>query len=103
MIKLNKTSYCHVVIRLLCYTIEKDSGMKLVTNLSNDFDKITFRNALGYITIDYQNDMCCTVSYKVTDKDVEIIDEIIVRCNWLELGNKYNNKEKEGINHGITK
>jgi len=46
MIKLNRTSYCHVNIRFMCYQIERNSGMKLQTQLDDNFEKIEFSNKL---------------------------------------------------------
>lgn len=88
MIKLNRTSYCHVNIRYMCYQIERNSGMKLQTELGDNFEKIEFSNKYGYIKIDYLNNTCYVLGYKLSKKDIYLLDYIMVSCNWLEMGNQ---------------
>lgn len=86
--KLNNTSYVHVIIRKLCLQLELLSGMKLVTDLGEEFYEIRFVDKLGYIVIDFRKDTCFTISHKLTKKEISAIDDIMLYCNWLETGEK---------------
>lgn len=87
--KLNNTSYAHVTIRQLCLQLELLSGMKLVTDLSEEFNQLRFVDSYGYIVIDYNNNACFTLSHKLTKKEIATIDDLFVHCRWLEIGHKY--------------
>lgn len=89
--KLNHTSYVHVTIRQLCVQLEVLSGMKLITNLSDDFYEIRLINSYGYIIIDYCNNACFTLSHHLSNKEFETIKDIMLYCNWLLIGDKYKN------------
>ena len=95
MLKLNKTSYCHVQIRLACYKLEQSSKMKLETNLDENFDQIRFKKQLGYITIDYKNNAVFVLGHKITVAEHDIIENIMSYCNWLETMSNYQNKNSK--------
>lgn len=86
MLKLNNKAHAHVTIRQLCLQLELLSGMKLVTDLGENFDEIRFVNAYGYIVIDYAKNACFTLSHKLTNKEMATINDITIYCNWLETG-----------------
>lgn len=92
--KLNNTSYAHVTIRKLCFQLELLSGMKLVTDLSEEFDEIRFINSFGYIVIDYKRNACFTLSHKLDKKEMATIDDITLHCQWLEIGRKWTEERK---------
>lgn len=84
--KLNNTYYVHKKIRLLCFQLQQISGLKLITNLE-DFEEIVFKGNLAYIRI--QNNVCFTLNHKLTQDEVNIIDDILVYWRWLEIGQRY--------------
>ena len=84
--RLNSTSFVHQQIRKLCFQLELLSGMKLVTDLSDEFYEIRFTFKLGYIVIDYRKNACFVISHRLTKEEVATIDDIMTYCNWLELG-----------------
>lgn len=97
MIKLNKTSYAHVKIRLLCAYFEAITGLKLATNLSKEFKELFFMNQLSYIKIDYENETLYTLSYQIGTEEEYIIDNLVTLCNWLELGKRVSNLCNENV------
>ena len=99
--KLNNHSYLHKKIRLLCLQLEKLTGLRLVTNLSDNFQEISFMNELSYITIDYKHEKSHILSHRLTDNEWATITDIILYCSWLYIGQKYESKRKETAN--ITK
>lgn len=92
---LNKYSYCHKNIRLLCYWLEQKTNMKLKTNLDGKFHMLVFKNDLQYLLIDWQDNMYATLCYKLDAKEVEAIEDIILYLSWLETGKKYERKHKK--------
>lgn len=93
--KLNTTSYVHVTIRQLCLQLELLSGMKLITELSEEFDEIRFIDKYGYIVIDYKKEACFTLSHRITKKETDTISDLMIYLKWLETGRKYNNEEED--------
>lgn len=87
--KLNCISYVHVLIRQLCFQLEQTSGLRTATDLSKDFKEIRFENDYSYIIIDYRDDVCFTLSHKLTEKEMAIIKDIVLHLQWLEIGIKY--------------
>ena len=94
--KLNKSSYVHISIRKMCLQLELLADMKMITDLSDDFTEIKFINKLGYILIDYRNEACFTLSHHLTKLEMSIIEDIMLYCNWLELGIRVNEMIKKG-------
>lgn len=93
--KLNTTSYVHVTIRQLCLQLELLSGMKLITELCEEFDEIRFIDKYGYIVIDYKKEACFTLSHRITKKETDTISDLMTYLKWLETGRKYNNEEDD--------
>ena len=89
---LNNTSYVHKLIRRNCSQIEALAGMKMVTNLSEEFEQIQFLNKLGYIIIDYQKNAILSLSHKMTDIELGLAKDIIMYLDWLETGKKVKEK-----------
>lgn len=94
MIKLNNTSYVHVTIRKLCLQLELLSGMKLITDLNEEFEQIRFINSIGYIVIDFEKNACFTLSHKLDKKEMATINDIMLYCQWLETGRKYEEEKR---------
>lgn len=92
--KLNTTSYCHKTIRKLCLQLQLLSGTELLTNLDEEFNEIRFINKVGYIIIDYNNQVCFTLSHKIDHIEWQTIKDIILYCNWLEIGREYQERNK---------
>ena len=85
---LNDYSYVHVTIRKLCLQVELLSGMKLITNLNEDFYEVRFVNKYGYIVIDWRKNACFSLSHKVTAKEMGAIKDIILYLDCLETFEK---------------
>lgn len=81
--KLNNFSYMHKKIRILLFLIEQETGMKLLTNLDEEFDCILFANELQHMRIDYLQEMVCTISVRITPRLQKLIDDVIVSLRWL--------------------
>ena len=90
--RLNEHSAVHVRIRKCCQQIELLANMKLVTDLSQEYDQIRFVNKLGYIHIDYRNETCFTLGIHLNDLELQIVKDIMLFNNWLETGEKIQNK-----------
>lgn len=89
---LNKYSYCHKNIRLLCYQLEQKTQLQMKTNLDAEFEQLIFKNNLQYIMIDWKTYTIATLSYKLSNKEIQIIEDIILYLDWLETGKRF---EKE--------
>ena len=87
--KLNKTAHVHVTIRQLCLQLELLSGMKLVTDLNEEFKMLRFIDAYGYIVIDYHKNACITLSHKLNKNEMATIEDLLIYCRWLEIGHQY--------------
>lgn len=83
---LNKYSYLHLNIRKLSSQLEAISGMKLITDFDNEFVEVRFMNTLGYIVIDFRRNAVYTLSHKLDLVEKEIVEQILIYCRWLELG-----------------
>lgn len=90
--KLNETAYTHKQIRKACQQLELLTDMKLVTDLSNDFNQIRFVNKLGYILIDYRNEACFILGHKLSHVEWQLVQDVMLYCNWLETGEKYSKR-----------
>ena len=101
--KLNNSSFVHVTIHKLCLQIELLSGMKLVTDLNDDFYEIRFVNAYGYIVIDWRRNACFSLSHKVDKKQMEAIQDIMLYCRWLEIGDEVKEERKRRNAHDRKK
>lgn len=97
MIRLNKTSYAHVRARFNLFKLEQESGMKLTTNIDEDFDELLLKNALSYIRIDYNNNLCFAMSHKLTKKEMELIKDITIDCSCAELAKKLRENAAERL------
>lgn len=84
--KLNEKSYVHVKIRKLCKLLEQISGLENITDLGGEFDEIQFIGKYSYIIIDYKKETILLLSYKLSAKELEIIEDINFELNWLETG-----------------
>lgn len=93
--KLNNTSYVHKRIRLLCFQLEQFSGLKLVTNLSEEFKEVKFMNPLSYIVLDYKNEVIFSMCYKMSNTELKIAEEIILYCGWLWVFEEYYRKKNK--------
>ena len=89
---LNNTSYVHKMIRRNCSQLEVIADMKMVTNLSEEFEQIQFLNKLGYIIIDYHRFAILTLSHKMTDLELELAKDILMYLDWLETGKEIQEK-----------
>lgn len=94
--KLNKTSYVHKKIRMLCFQLEQFTNLKMITDLSEEFTQIRFMNSLSYIIIDFKRNTCFSMSCKLDCQEFDIVQEILIYLNWLHIGevtmNKLNKK-----------
>lgn len=87
--KLNNYSYVHILIRQLCFRLEKSSGLPLRTSLSDEFSEIRFENDFSHIIINFKKEICFTLSHKLTNQEFEMIKDIMLYYNWLRIGNEY--------------
>lgn len=87
--KLDNISHCHKDIRMLCFQLETLTGLKCVTNLSEEFEEIRFTNSLSYIVIDFKRDAVYTMSYKLEKKEWETVKDILIDTTWLYVGHNY--------------
>ena len=95
---LNDTSHVHRLIRRNCSKLEALSGMKLVTDLSNNFSQIQFMNKLGYIIIDYKRNAILSLSHKMTDVELKLAQDIMLYLDWLNTARMYTGKRYEKDN-----
>lgn len=84
--RLNNVSYAHKQIRLLCFQLERITGLKLKTDLSENFEEIRFENELSYIIIDFKNYAYFTLSYNLDAKEEATIEDILTHTSWLYIG-----------------
>jgi len=84
--KLNEKSYVHVKIRKLCRLLEQITGLINITDLGEEFEEIQFIDKYSYIIIDYKNETILLLSYKLSARELEIINDINFELNWLETG-----------------
>lgn len=84
--KLNNHSHVHVTIRRLCLQLEMLSEMKLITDLSDDFYEVRFVDKFGYIVIDWRKKACFSLSHKLTQKEMAVINDLIIYLRWLDIG-----------------
>ena len=87
--KLNNTAYCHKQIRLLCYQLQTFTGLKLMTNLSEEFDEVRFMNELSYIVIDFERNACYTMSYAMDENEWQTVKDILLFTRWLYIGQNW--------------
>ena len=80
---LNSISYIPKKIRFILFQIEQETGMKLLTNLDEEFDCILFANELQHMRIDYLHEMVCTISVGITPRLRKLIDDVILYLRWL--------------------
>lgn len=86
--KLNNSSYGHLRVRFLCATLENTTGMKLITNLSDDFAFLQFKGRFSYLTINYQMNMYSILNCKLNKAEADMVEDIIVTLNFIELGHR---------------
>lgn len=89
---LNETSYVHKKIRTLCGQLEILTNTKLITDLGNNFTDIKFVDKYGYIIIDYKKEIIYTLANNLEPVPFEIVKDIVLNCNWLEIGEKWQRK-----------
>ena len=90
--RLNNYSYVHKHIRLLCLLLEKETGLKLTTNLGGDISALRFESELSYIILDFRNMRAFILCVNLDRKQRQIIEELMAYCSWLEMGEKYSTK-----------
>lgn len=88
-LKLNNFSYCHRQIRLLCYEFETKTSLKLRTELSENFNDIRFSNEVSYVIIDFRKENWRIMSYKLQAEEWQILQDIMLYCVWLYIGEKW--------------
>lgn len=88
-LKLDNTSYVHKQSRLLCLQLELLTNLKCITNLSEEFHEIRFKNELSYIVIDFKREAVYTMSYELDDKEWQTVDDILLHTTWLYIGYNY--------------
>lgn len=93
--KLNTHSYVHVKIRMLCNFVEMKTGLKLITNLSDNFSVITFQSEYSYINIFYKKNAYTSLSVKLDKTVRDAIEDILFNLNWLDLGIKLAERRKK--------
>ena len=86
---LNNKSYVHVTIRKLCSQLELLTDTKLITDLGSDFNEIRFINKFGYIVIDFKHNAVFTLSNKLNEIEFHLVQDIILYCDWLEIGHSF--------------
>ena len=82
--QLNNHSYVHKQIRALCFAFEQATGLKLVTNLDNDFISIRFASTYSYVTIDYLHNTYFLMCIKLNKTQFAIAQDIMLYLCWLE-------------------
>lgn len=90
-LRLNETAYAHRKIRVLCFQLETLTGLKLVTNLSEEFHEVRFMNELSYIVIDFKRNAYYTLSVFMDEKIRETIEDILLETSWLYIGYNWEN------------
>ena len=93
--RLNNYSYVHKKIRLLCYQLELLTGLKCITNLSENFEEIRFMSPLSYITIDYKREAYYTMSVNVNKDVKETIEDIMLNTRWLYMVGRWQDGSKD--------
>lgn len=93
--KLNTYSFVHTKIRYLCHVIEKQSGVPLQTDLSNNFDSIFFKSDLQYIRIDYKRYAYYVLNVRLTGTIKQAIEDALVYLSWLNTTSKYIDERKK--------
>lgn len=86
--KLNNHSYVHKQIYALCYAFEQSTGLKLITNLSEDFTDVRFQSPYSYVTIDYQHNAIFLMCIKLKKEQLAMAQDIILLLSWLLTGNQ---------------
>lgn len=99
--KLNHTSYVHVKIRQICQRLEKATGMKLITDLEQEFEILRFLSPLSYMTIDWQKQAYFTMSHHLTTEEEQEVQDLILYLDWLETGRRI--QEQQGNTSIATK
>ena len=89
---LNNKSYCHVKIRYLCDRIEKRTGLTLMTNLSEEFKQLEFKNDYSYIVIDWKKRAIFKMAINTNGVAQDWLEEILSALAWLQIGQDYNEK-----------
>ena len=74
--------------------------MKLVTDFKN-FEEIKLLGKLGYITIDFKRNAVYTLGIKLTKTEIDVIQDIMLYCNWLETGDRIK-QNRENAQNTIT-
>lgn len=90
-LRLNETAYAHRKIRMLCFQLETLTGLKLVTNLSEEFHEVRFMNELSYIVIDFKRNAYYTLSVFLDEKIRGTIEDILLETSWLYIGYNWEN------------
>lgn len=85
--KLNDTAYVHKEVRNLCSQFELVSGMKLITNLSEEFEEVRFLDKYGYVIIDFWEGSFYVLSHRLTYIELRLLIDIKIDLQWLNLPN----------------
>ena len=86
--KLNNYSYVHKQIRALCFLFEQSTGLKLLTDLSADFQDIRFASPLSYVTINFKRNTLFVMCIVLKKEQKEMLFEILTYLRWLLNGQK---------------
>lgn len=81
--KLNKTSYLPVKVRVLCQKLECSTGMKLITNLSEEFEDVRFKGKISYVIIAFKEQAIYTLSHSLTKDEMAMIEDIIIYLRFM--------------------
>jgi len=90
--RLNNTSYVHKKIRILCFLLENSTGLKLVTDLSENFEQLKFMSALSYLVIDWKKQAYFTMSHHLSKEEEQEVQDLLLYLDWLDLGHKIQEK-----------
>lgn len=90
--KLNKHSYVHKQIRALCFLFEQETGLHLVTNLSEEFADVRFCSPYSYVTVDYEHNAMFLMCIKLSKKEKNMLEDILLYLSWLKTGQEIEKK-----------
>ena len=85
------------MIQTNCYQIELITGMKLVTDLSQEFTQIQFMNKLGYIIIDYERNAVLSLGHKMNDVELNLVQDVMMYLDWLSTGEIIKNRSPNNV------
>ena len=78
----------------MCFQLTQLTGMSLVTDLSDDFQEIKFRNELSYIIIDFKNEVIFSMAYHLENAELDTAQDILLYSSWLFMGEKIESRKR---------